>query len=615
MRAAFVAVVLALALVPAAFATPTPTAPVYDGKGRLIETPFAPVAAPPVLTEKRATDIFLHHPKVVDWLHRYPKTVTYDASFKDEYRYWQVHVWSGDAGEVATGRIDDATGVVTEAWTGPQVAWKMARGGPGAFGGERINDPRLWLALCAIFLVGLGNLRRPFSLRNLDLLALLSFSVSLWFFNRGSVFTGVVLVYPPLVYLLARAVWIGTRGRVGGRAAQPVWPVWLLVGATVFLAGFRVGMNVQTSNVIDVGFAGVIGADRLLHGEAPYGHFPRQGNLKACGPADQDGEIRERIQTNGRCEASNEYGDTYGPVSYAAYVPGYLVFGWTGKWDDLPTAHATAILFDLLCIVGLGLIGLRFGGPRLGAMLAFAWAAYPFTLYTSSANTNDAIFPAFLIFGFWLTASAWKRGALCALAGWTKLASLIVAPLWLTYPALKAPVREGDRARGRGGTGGFRQLRTPGLFAAGFLGATLVSFSVLLLEPNLVEAARTFFVRTVKTQVTRESPFSLWDWGQYRAAGIPDLHLVQLGLVAILVVGALAVAVLPRRKSPLQLAALTAALLLGFELVLTHWFYLYIPWFFPFIAFAVLAPGVREAVVREEPEPSGREIRELVPAG
>jgi len=25
--------------------------------------------------------------------------------------------------------------------------------------------------------------------------------------------------------------------------------------------------------------------------------------------------------------------------------------------------------------------------------------------------------------------------------------------------------------------------------------------------------------------------------------------------------------------------------------VLTHWFYLYLPWFFPFAAFAVLAPA------------------------
>jgi hypothetical protein len=46
----------------------------------------------------------------------------------------------------------------------------------------------------------------------------------------------------------------------------------------------------------------------------------------------------------------------------------------------------------------------------------------------------------------------------------------------------------------------------------------------------------------------------------------------------------------PRRKGPLELAALTAALLIGFELVLTHWFYLYIPWFLPFVALALFLP-------------------------
>src|SRR4029077_15623076 len=48
----------------------------------------------------------------------------------------------------------------------------------------------------------------------------------------------------------------------------------------------------------------------------------------------------------------------------------------------------------------------------------------------------------------------------------------------------------------------------------------------------------------------------------------------------------------PRRKSPLQLAALTAALLAGFGLVVTYWSYTYIPWFSPFPALALLAPAV-----------------------
>ena len=55
---------------------------------------------------------------------------------------------------------------------------------------------------------------------------------------------------------------------------------------------------------------------------------------------------------------------------------------------------------------------------------------------------------------------------------------------------------------------------------------------------------------------------------------------------------------MPRRKSPLQLAALTAVLLIAFELVLIHWFYLYIPWFFPFVVVALLAPAAAGRAAR-----------------
>jgi hypothetical protein len=488
---------------------------------------------------------------------------------------WTVNVWwkkndKVDAGEIATGKVDDRTRRVTEAWTGPQVAWKMARGYPGAFGGKKINSLGVWLGFSLVFLFGLADFRRPLSWRNLDLLVLLSFSVSLWRFNRGDIFASVPLAYPPLLYLLARSVWIGARGRPVRRPGFR-WNAAVLLAAAVFLAGFRIGLNLQDSNVIDVGYAGVIGAERIATGIQPYGNFPEEGSLKACGPADSAGEIRDRIQSNGRCESANPLGDTYGPVAYAAYLPGYWIRGWSGKWDDLPAAHLTSIVFDVLCMLGLALVGVRFGGRWLGAALAFAWAAFPFTQYVSMSNTNDAIVPAFLIFGFWLASSPWLRGAFVALSGWTKFATLVVAPLWLTYP------------------GPVRRPRPAIAFAAGFAIATAIAFSVLLLDGHPVQAAETFYDRTLRTQINRNSPFSLWDWAQYHARGLPDLHVLQRVLEGLLVLGAVAVAFLPRTKTPLQLAALTAALLIGFELVLTHWFYLYIPWFFPFAAFALLA--------------------------
>jgi hypothetical protein len=541
------------------------------------------------LTKAAVTNIFLQDEKVSDWLAHYPRSGRQvEASYDKERHVWTIRVWWGAAGEIATGKVDDTSGAVTEAWTGPQVAWKMARGYPGAFGGKEINSTPVWLGFCVLFLLGLGDLRRPLSLRNLDLLALLSFSVSLWYFNKGHIFTSAPLVYPPLLYLLGRMAWSAWRGRLA-TGAVPVWPVWALAAATVFAAGFRIGLNTQSSNVIDVGYSGVVGANRIANGVVPYGNFPVELG-KPCGPADADGEIRDRIQRDGRCESANPQGDTYGPVAYEAYLPGYLALGWTGKWDDLPAAHFSSIGFDLLCILGLALVGLRFGGTRLAVTLAFAWVAYPFTQYVSNSNTNDALVPLFLIWGFWLVTSPVARGAAVALSGWTKFASLLLAPLWASYPE--------------------RRLRPTLVFAAAFVLTSLAAFSILLLDGHPLGAAHEFWKRTLSWQIDRESPFSIWDWRQYHA-GLPDLHLLQRALEGLLLVGAVAVYFFPRRKSPLQLAALTAALLVGAEIVLTHWYYAYLPWFFPFAAIAVLAPAaepVRAAVRR----PLERPRQELV---
>jgi hypothetical protein len=403
--------------------------------------------------------------------------------------------------------------------------------------------------------------------------------VSLWFFNRGNVFAAMPLAYPPLVWLLVRCVWIARSDRPSRGA--PVWPVWVLAAATVFVAGFRVGLNVRASNVIDVGYSGVIGADRIAHGQSPYGHFPVEDDRPKCGPADADGEVRDRIQTNGRCENANPYGDTYGPVSYIAYLPGYAIFGWSGQWDSLPAVHFTSILFDLLAIVGLALVGRRFGGPRLAATLAFAWVAWPFTQYASSSNTNDAIAPALLIWGFLALTTPVARGAAVAVSGWTKFASLLLLPLWLGYP---------EARRGRA------------LAVLGFVVTTVLVFFVLFLEPSPWHAARVFYDRTVGYQIDRDSPFSLWDWGQYHAKGLPNLRIVQRVLEVLLVVGSLSLAWVPRRRSPLRMAALTGAVLVGFELVLTHWFYLYLPWFFPFIALALIGPLPGDAQDKEDEE-------------
>ena len=147
------------------------------------------------------------------------------------------------------------------------------------------------------------------------------------------------------------------------------------------------------------------------------------------------------------------------------------------------------------------------------------------------------------------------------------------------------------------------------LFALTFAAATVASFWVVLLSGDPLHELHVFYERTFEIQADRSSPFSLWDWGDYRARGLPDLAWMQRLLQAGLIVAAVALAIRPRSKTPLQLAAFTGALLVVFQLTLTHWTGLYVVWFFPFVLLATYAgPWLAQpAPVSEEAESDAAE--------
>jgi hypothetical protein len=450
---------------------------------------------------------------------------------------WQVSFFR-DRREVVQVQLDDRSGVVLEQWSGDQVAWTMARGYPGAFG-RKLNAPYIWIPLCVLFLAPFIDVRRPLRLLHLDLLVMLGFGVSHVYFNQGEIGVSTPLVYPVLLYLLARVLFVGFRPRRNAGPLVPHAPLTLLVIGLVFLTAFRIGLNLADSNVIDVGYAGVVGADRIADGHQLYGEG---------------------------FSADVERGDTYGPVNYLLYVPVEQALPWSGRWDNLPAAHGAAISFDLLVIGGLLLLGrrLRFGrdGSALGVALAYGWVAYPYTAFALESNSNDALVALGCVAAL-LAASLAREyvsglwmGVALGLASAAKFVTLALAPLF--------------------------SRREPIVFGVALLLVIVATVAPFVPDGGL----RELYDRTVGYQASRPSPFSIW--GQVDSLGW--LQTVMKVAAAGL---ALLVAFVPRRIDLRQAAALGAGVLIAIQLAVTHWFYLYVVWFVPFVLVALFAAHAR----------------------
>jgi Glycosyltransferase family 87 len=438
-----------------------------------------------------------------------------------------------DVGQVL---IDDAGACVVEKWTGTQIDTKLARGYRGAVSGD-VNHLWIWLPLCVLFLAPFVDPRRPLRLIHLDLLALLGFSVSLAFFNHAKIEASVALVYPVLAYVFLRMLIAGFRPSERRDRLLPLASRGWLIAGIAALVAFHTAYVATEGKVIDVGLAGVIGADRLVKGDDVYGEGASSGM-----------PIR---------------GDVYGPVNYLAYVPFEQAFPWSGRWDEVSAARAAALGFELLTALALFGLGrsIRAGpeGATLGIALAYAWLAFPFTLYTLGSSFNDGLVSLLVVCCLLVLASPPARGAMSALAGLTKFGPLVLAPLL---------------AAGHGE----RRARPLILFAVGFVAAAAVVTIPLLPDGGF----RELYDRSLGYQASRGSPFSVW--GQ-----APSLHFLQT-VSKVFAVGLAALFFfVPRRRSTIQVAALAAALLIAIQVTANHWFYPYVVWFTPLVLVAAFA--------------------------
>ena len=457
---------------------------------------------------------------------------------------FQVYIWDGVKWEIFflhrgkdVAEVDvSPAGRVIAVWTGPLALAVYGRGHYAPL----FSSAWVLIPFSLLFLVPFLEPRRSWRILRLDALLVLSLLVSYVLFDHTHLEAAVWLVYPPLIALLVRMLIVGGRRprlRLPALADGIISERVLWIGLLV-IVGARVGLSLANREVIDVGYASVIGGHRLIHGQSLY-------------------------------YASAAHGDTYGPIMYMAYAPFELVFRWHGSWDSLPAAHAATIVFDLVTILGLALLGRRLspgaGGRRLGILLAWAWAACPLTLLGVITHTNDGLIAMLVVLSLLAWRSPGRRGALLGLSAAAKFAAVGLLPLY---------------AAGR------ERARQPAVRClAGF--AVAVGLSLLLVVPG--GGLGRFYSDTIAFQLSRPDVFSAW-------ALHPGLEPIKVALEIFALGLAVGVAWRPRRRSLPQICGLAAAVTLAIEIPSTHWFYYYVVWFLPYVFVASLAPAEPEAI-------------------
>ena len=472
--------------------------------------------------------------------------------WRSQHPYWYV-IFEYHGRIVASANVTKY-GRVMGVWTGVQAMATFAHGGWSWF----VTSWMVLVPASLLFLLPFLDPRRLLRIAHLDGIAILAFLIS-WLDLAGAHLESAVwLAYPPLIYLLVRLALIGFGRSGAGRLAPLLSKRTLLIGLPVLL-GARIALSIAAHQEIDVGYESVIGAYRLLH------HLPLYYN-------------------------DPNHGDTYWPLTYVAYVPFELIWPWVNSLSSLSAADAAAICFDLGTVIGLVLLGrrLRSGaeGTRMGLVLAWGWAACPFSIIGLVVHTNDGLVAMLTVFALVAYRSPIFSGVWLGLAAAAKFSPAGLVPL------IAAP----------------RQRGLKGALVCTVTFLVIVASAIFIWLPP--GGLSYFWHRTIAFQIHRFDVFSPW-------ALHASLHPIQTVLEVGAVLFALAVAFFPRERSLAQVCALAGAVTIAIQLPATHWFYYYIMWFLPFALAGLLvvpALALRRAEDPVEVERLGAERARAEPA-
>jgi hypothetical protein len=421
----------------------------------------------------------------------------------------------------------------------------VSRSAPGTMsqvGNEIAYVPLALILLSLVFAVSIATVPL-LSLRNLDVLAFTAFGGVAWLIGRGYVDASMLIAYPLLGYLIARLLWVGLNGPGRQPAESLYWRLtrsWTLgerrrmLGLVVGgLAVFVAALTYTSLGVSDVGFAALAGATNLTHGTVPYEHIP-------------DFIV---------------HGDTYPPLTYAAYVPAAVLFPVTDVFSDPQGALVVTTLATLITTAAVYGLVRRAAGPEntpdrepseiAGLRAAVAWLAFPPVLLAASSGSNDLILALCLIAALICLSRRATSTLLLGVAAWVKLTPVFALPIWL------ARMRGRELGTALAGLAALTAVILGGLVAIGGLGSV----------SSMADA--------IAFQFNRRSLFSLW-------TGL-DLGALQPVAQALLIAAVAGATVAVRRDAslrdnPLRLAALLSGVMLLSQLAANYWTWAYLPW-------------------------------------
>jgi hypothetical protein len=402
---------------------------------------------------------------------------------------------------------------------------------PEVIGGAFTMYP-LWVAVpwAACFVLGLFDWRVPWRVEHLDLLALAGFVPVTMLLSDGAPVVGLWLAAWCLGWLFVRMLGV----------AFGTWPVPDLrpaissrrTGAVIVALLLLRVASLGGSNILDVGQASSLGAWRLLHGLPLYGatSWTAPGGLLVGHP------------------------DSYGPFAYYAYLPFAAVF------PPAPAIVATllpALCFDALTLAGLHTLGRRLGGRPLAQAFVYADLLYPFPDLSLITETNDGLIAALCVWAIVMAERPVTRGLLMAAAALTKFLPMLLALQFL------------GMRRGR-----WRYALT-----------LVISLGAMLIWPLITSGPGRFLDSTVGYQLIQRGggvQFSIWTY-------LPHAAIVARPvLAAALILLALAPMWRPVMQDARQQAAFAAALLIGAQLLLGYWMFLYLAWFYPLLIIVLI---------------------------